>query len=72
MPPPPLPLPPPPAHRREPLLELVSLQKASGCWPLEEALAAALGKSGEEVEAPKPAAVSHREEERSTEHGGDS
>ncbi|XP_019722772.1 von Willebrand factor A domain-containing protein 5A-like [Hippocampus comes] len=50
--------PPPPARRREPLLELVSLQKASGCWPLEEALAAALGKSGEEVEAPKPAAAS--------------
>ncbi|XP_051933646.1 von Willebrand factor A domain-containing protein 5A-like [Hippocampus zosterae] len=49
---------PPATRHREPLLELVSLQKASGCWPLEEALAAALGKSAEEVEAPKPAAAS--------------
>ncbi|KAK2846960.1 hypothetical protein Q5P01_009959 [Channa striata] len=43
--------------RRDPLLQLVSLQKASGCWLLDPALAAALGKSSEEVEKPKPAAV---------------
>ncbi|KAK2846962.1 hypothetical protein Q5P01_009961 [Channa striata] len=42
---------------RDPLLQLVSLQKASGCWLLDPALAAALGKSSEEVEKPKPAAV---------------
>ncbi|XP_054651110.1 von Willebrand factor A domain-containing protein 5A-like isoform X3 [Dunckerocampus dactyliophorus] len=52
------PPPPPPPPRRDPLLELVSLQKASGCWPLQEALAAALGKTSEEVEKPKPTAVS--------------
>ncbi|XP_044209490.1 von Willebrand factor A domain-containing protein 5A-like isoform X2 [Thunnus albacares] len=43
--------------RRDPLLQLVSLQKASGCWLLEPALAAALGKTSEEVENPKPSAV---------------
>lgn len=42
---------------REPLLQLVSLQKASGSWLLEPALAAALGKTSEEVENPKPSAV---------------
>uniref|UniRef100_A0A4W6CSQ1 VIT domain-containing protein n=1 Tax=Lates calcarifer TaxID=8187 RepID=A0A4W6CSQ1_LATCA len=40
---------------RDPLLQLVSLQKASGCWVLDPALAAALGKTSEEVEKPKPA-----------------
>uniref|UniRef100_A0A8P4GGA4 von Willebrand factor A domain-containing protein 5A n=1 Tax=Dicentrarchus labrax TaxID=13489 RepID=A0A8P4GGA4_DICLA len=35
---------------RDPLLQLVSLQKASGCWVLDPALAAALGKTSEEVE----------------------
>ncbi|KAK5868441.1 hypothetical protein PBY51_009455 [Eleginops maclovinus] len=30
---------------RDPLLQLVSLQKASGCWVLDQALAAALGKN---------------------------
>ncbi|XP_029026303.1 von Willebrand factor A domain-containing protein 5A-like [Betta splendens] len=40
-----------------PLLQLVSLQKASGCWLLDSALAAALGKTSEEVEKPKPAQV---------------
>ncbi|XP_030600288.1 von Willebrand factor A domain-containing protein 5A-like [Archocentrus centrarchus] len=40
---------------RDPLLQLVSLQKASGCWLLDPALAAALGKSSEEVEKSKPA-----------------
>ncbi|XP_061916060.1 von Willebrand factor A domain-containing protein 5A-like isoform X5 [Entelurus aequoreus] len=47
---------PPPCM--DPLLELVSLQKASGCWPLVKALAAAMEKTSEEVEKPKPAAVS--------------
>uniref|UniRef100_A0A8C9Y862 von Willebrand factor A domain containing 5A n=1 Tax=Sander lucioperca TaxID=283035 RepID=A0A8C9Y862_SANLU len=42
---------------RDPLLQLVSLQKASGCWVLDPALAAALGKTSEEVEKPKPALV---------------
>uniref|UniRef100_A0A8C2ZSE6 von Willebrand factor A domain-containing protein 5A-like n=1 Tax=Cyclopterus lumpus TaxID=8103 RepID=A0A8C2ZSE6_CYCLU len=40
---------------RDPLLQLVSLQKASGCWVLDPDLAAALGKTSEEVEKPKPA-----------------
>ncbi|XP_055369708.1 von Willebrand factor A domain-containing protein 5A-like isoform X2 [Betta splendens] len=40
-----------------PLLQLVSLQKASGCWLLDSALAAALGKTSEEVEKAKPAQV---------------
>uniref|UniRef100_A0A671W9F6 von Willebrand factor A domain containing 5A n=1 Tax=Sparus aurata TaxID=8175 RepID=A0A671W9F6_SPAAU len=40
---------------RDPLLQLVSLQKASGCWELDPALAAALGKTSEEVENTKPA-----------------
>ena len=43
---------------RDPLLQLVSLQKASGCWELDPALAAALGKTSEEVENTKPSAVS--------------
>ncbi|XP_030248739.1 von Willebrand factor A domain-containing protein 5A-like isoform X2 [Sparus aurata] len=42
---------------RDPLLQLVSLQKASGCWELDPALAAALGKTSEEVENTKPASV---------------
>ncbi|XP_068563179.1 von Willebrand factor A domain-containing protein 5A-like [Cebidichthys violaceus] len=42
---------------RDPLLQLVSLQKASGCWVLDPDLAAALGKTSEEVEKPKPASV---------------
>ncbi|XP_077964130.1 von Willebrand factor A domain-containing protein 5A-like isoform X7 [Gasterosteus aculeatus] len=42
---------------RDPLLQLVSLQKASGCWLLDPHLAAALGKTSEEVEKPKPASV---------------
>ncbi|XP_029027090.1 von Willebrand factor A domain-containing protein 5A-like isoform X1 [Betta splendens] len=40
-----------------PFLQLVSLQKASGCWLLDSALAAALRKTSEEVEKPKPAQV---------------
>uniref|UniRef100_A0A667ZH97 von Willebrand factor A domain containing 5A n=1 Tax=Myripristis murdjan TaxID=586833 RepID=A0A667ZH97_9TELE len=39
---------------REPLLQLISLQTASGSWLLEPALAAALGKTSEELEKPKP------------------
>ncbi|XP_053279114.1 von Willebrand factor A domain-containing protein 5A isoform X3 [Pleuronectes platessa] len=42
---------------RDPLLQLVSLQKASGCWLLDPALAAAVGKTSEEVENTKPSAV---------------
>uniref|UniRef100_A0A671W717 VIT domain-containing protein n=1 Tax=Sparus aurata TaxID=8175 RepID=A0A671W717_SPAAU len=45
------------APPRDPLLQLVSLQKASGCWELDPALAAALGKTSEEVENTKPASV---------------
>ncbi|XP_028274817.1 von Willebrand factor A domain-containing protein 5A-like isoform X4 [Parambassis ranga] len=44
---------------RDPLLQLVSLQKASGCWQLDPALAAALGKTSEEVEKSKPALVNN-------------
>ncbi|KAL3992050.1 F-type H+-transporting ATPase subunit alpha [Sarotherodon galilaeus] len=39
---------------RDPLLHLVSLQEASGCWLLDPALATALGKTNEEVEKSKP------------------
>lgn len=42
---------------RESLLQLVALQEASGCWQLDPALDAALGKTTEEVEKRKPAAV---------------
>ncbi|XP_041850358.1 von Willebrand factor A domain-containing protein 5A-like isoform X4 [Melanotaenia boesemani] len=42
---------------RGPLLQLVSLQKASGYWMLDAALASALGKTSEEVEKSKPAPV---------------
>ncbi|XP_060929254.1 von Willebrand factor A domain-containing protein 5A-like [Limanda limanda] len=42
---------------RDPLLQLVTLQKASGCWLLDPALAAAVGKTSEEVENTKPSAV---------------
>ncbi|XP_041662222.1 von Willebrand factor A domain-containing protein 5A-like [Cheilinus undulatus] len=41
----------------DPLLQLVSLQKASGCWVLGPDLAAAVGKTSEEVEKQKPALV---------------
>uniref|UniRef100_H2MGE0 VIT domain-containing protein n=1 Tax=Oryzias latipes TaxID=8090 RepID=H2MGE0_ORYLA len=44
--------------RRDPLLQLVSLQKASGCWLLDAALASVLGKTSEEVEKSKTAEVS--------------
>ncbi|XP_034723994.1 von Willebrand factor A domain-containing protein 5A-like [Etheostoma cragini] len=44
---------------REDLLQLVSLQKASGSWLLDPALAAALGKTSKEVKNTKPSAVKH-------------
>ncbi|XP_063350285.1 von Willebrand factor A domain-containing protein 5A-like isoform X2 [Pelmatolapia mariae] len=39
---------------RDPLLHLVSLQEASGCWLLDPALATALRKTNKEVEKSKP------------------
>ncbi|XP_028275984.1 von Willebrand factor A domain-containing protein 5A-like isoform X2 [Parambassis ranga] len=44
---------------RDPLLQLVSLQKASGCWQLDPDLAEVLGKTSEEVEKSKPALVNN-------------
>ncbi|KAG7223108.1 hypothetical protein INR49_015867 [Caranx melampygus] len=43
--------------RKDPLLQLVSLQKASGYWLLDPALAAVLGKTSEEVDKAKPSAA---------------
>lgn len=45
------------APPRDPLLQLVALQKASGCWDLEPALADAVGKTSVEVQTPKPESV---------------
>ncbi|XP_038146415.1 von Willebrand factor A domain-containing protein 5A-like isoform X2 [Cyprinodon tularosa] len=42
---------------RDPLLELVSLQNASGCWLLDPCLAAALQKNTQELEETKPKSV---------------
>uniref|UniRef100_A0A8C7WHZ1 VWFA domain-containing protein n=1 Tax=Oncorhynchus mykiss TaxID=8022 RepID=A0A8C7WHZ1_ONCMY len=42
---------------KDTLLQLISLQKASGSWVLEAALAEVLGKTEEEVAKPKPAPV---------------
>uniref|UniRef100_A0A3P9BJ67 von Willebrand factor A domain-containing protein 5A n=1 Tax=Maylandia zebra TaxID=106582 RepID=A0A3P9BJ67_9CICH len=42
---------------QDPLLQLVSLQEASGCWLLDPALAAAVGKTDEEMEKSKPEKV---------------
>ncbi|XP_024660690.2 von Willebrand factor A domain-containing protein 5A isoform X2 [Maylandia zebra] len=39
---------------RDPLLQLVSLQEATGKWLLDPALPTALGKTNEEVEKSKP------------------
>ncbi|KAM3616930.1 uncharacterized protein V6R79_026323 [Siganus canaliculatus] len=50
-----------PKPTKDPLLQLVSLQKASGCWDFDPALAAALGKTREEVESSKPASVVNQE-----------
>ncbi|XP_056128573.1 von Willebrand factor A domain-containing protein 5A-like [Rhinichthys klamathensis goyatoka] len=41
----------------DPLLQLVSLQKASGCWDLDVTLADAFGKTEEELTNQKPAQV---------------
>lgn len=41
----------------DPLLQLVSLQNASGSWPLGPDLAAAFGKTSQEVENAKPPGV---------------
>ncbi|XP_047248178.1 von Willebrand factor A domain-containing protein 5A-like [Girardinichthys multiradiatus] len=46
-----------PQPREDPLLQLVTLQKASGCWLLDADLAAVLGKTRGEVEKAKPASV---------------
>uniref|UniRef100_A0A3P8Y939 VWFA domain-containing protein n=1 Tax=Esox lucius TaxID=8010 RepID=A0A3P8Y939_ESOLU len=43
-----------PTHEKEPLLQLISLQKASGSWILEPALAEVLGKPQEDVAKPMP------------------
>ncbi|KAM9853056.1 von Willebrand factor A domain-containing protein 5A-like [Aulostomus maculatus] len=43
---------------RDSLLQLVSLQEASGFWALDPALAAALGKTSEETANSKPSSVS--------------
>lgn len=49
---------PKPLHpSKDPLLQLVSLQKASGYWLLDADLAAVLGKTREDVETAKPATV---------------
>ncbi|XP_054883861.1 von Willebrand factor A domain-containing protein 5A-like isoform X2 [Poeciliopsis prolifica] len=44
---------------KDALLQLVSLQKASGYWILDAILAAVLGKTGEQVEKAKPQSVNH-------------
>ncbi|XDV53409.1 hypothetical protein PO909_021915, partial [Leuciscus waleckii] len=41
----------------DPLLQLVSLQKASGCWDLDATLADAFGKTEDELTNQKPAQV---------------
>ncbi|KAJ0063657.1 hypothetical protein NL108_004789 [Boleophthalmus pectinirostris] len=48
-------LPPSPKVQRDPLLQVVSLQKASGCWELEPALAQALSKTSQDLESKLPA-----------------
>ncbi|XP_032422984.1 von Willebrand factor A domain-containing protein 5A-like [Xiphophorus hellerii] len=45
---------------RDPLLELVSLQDASGCWLLDPCLAAALGKSTEELVKTRPSSAKRK------------
>ncbi|XP_072311250.1 von Willebrand factor A domain-containing protein 5A-like isoform X3 [Eucyclogobius newberryi] len=45
---------PQPKALRDPLLELVSLQTASGCWKLEPALATALSKTSQDLENKQP------------------
>ncbi|XP_068172771.1 von Willebrand factor A domain-containing protein 5A-like [Antennarius striatus] len=42
---------------RNPLLQLVRLQQACGCWKLDNSLATVLGKTSQEMENSKPAPV---------------
>nr|XP_055047546.1 von Willebrand factor A domain-containing protein 5A-like isoform X1 [Misgurnus anguillicaudatus] len=42
---------------KDPLLQLISLQKASGCWELNAALARVFGKTEDELTNQKPAQV---------------
>ncbi|XP_065133593.1 von Willebrand factor A domain-containing protein 5A-like [Paramisgurnus dabryanus] len=42
---------------KDPLLQLISLQKASGCWELSAALARVFGKTEDELTNQKPAQV---------------
>uniref|UniRef100_A0A8C6U1E5 von Willebrand factor A domain containing 5A n=1 Tax=Neogobius melanostomus TaxID=47308 RepID=A0A8C6U1E5_9GOBI len=51
-----------PRSREEqgPLLELVSLQTASGCWELEPAFAKAVGKTSKDLENNRPSNVSYK------------
>ncbi|KAL7857684.1 hypothetical protein AOLI_G00177860 [Acnodon oligacanthus] len=46
-----------PRARRDPLLQLISLQKASGCWETDGALAEVFGRTEEEVVRQTPAEV---------------
>ncbi|KAK9963877.1 hypothetical protein ABG768_007035, partial [Culter alburnus] len=46
-----------PEPRTDPLLQLVSLQKASGCWELNTTLADVFGKTEDEVTNHRPAQV---------------
>ncbi|CAM4733952.1 unnamed protein product [Leuciscus chuanchicus] len=46
-----------PDPQKDPLLQLVSLQKASGCWDLDATLADAFGKTLDELTNQKPAQV---------------
>ena len=46
-----------PDLQKDPLLQLVSLQKASGCWDLDATLADAFGKTEDELTNQKPAQV---------------
>ncbi len=46
-----------PDLQKDPLLQLVSLQKASGCWDLDATLADVFGKTEDELTNQKPAQV---------------
>ncbi|XP_016371379.1 von Willebrand factor A domain-containing protein 5A-like isoform X3 [Sinocyclocheilus rhinocerous] len=46
-----------PELQKDPLLQLVSLQKAVGCWELNAALAGVFGKTEDEVTNHRPAQV---------------
>ncbi|CAL1570756.1 unnamed protein product [Knipowitschia caucasica] len=43
-----------PKPQRDPLLELVSLQKASGCWELEPELAKTLSQTSQDLQDKRP------------------